>query len=234
MLAKVEQKAKTEMIKQGSEPDRTRLVADLLKEYDSRINPDDIKLKFGVTLLDFNVREDIKAIDSYVWLKYVWEDDRLAWDPKDYGGAEVIRLDPTAIWKPDVTLYNSADPVNMVNCWESNTLIYPTGKVLWVPPCKMTSMCNLKLKKQPYGEQECHMKFGSWTLDGNILDLQLYNGTKGLDLAEMHNSSGFEIVSTTAQRNSKEYSCCPGEPYIDLTFNMTIRRLSPEELFHKL
>jgi len=189
MLAKVEQKAKTEMIKQGSEPDRTRLVADLLKEYDSRINPDDIKLKFGVTLLDFNVREDIKAIDSYVWLKYVWE---------------------------------------------SNTLSYPTGKVLWVPPCKMTSMCNLKLKKQPYGEQECHMKFGSWTLDGNILDLQLYNGTKGLDLAEMHNSSGFEIVSTTAQRNSKEYSCCPGEPYIDLTFNMTIRRLSPEELFHKL
>jgi len=132
-----------------------------------------------------------------------------------------------------VTLYNSADPVNMVNCWESNVLIWATGKVLWVPPCKMTSTCNLKLRKRPYGEQECILKFGSWTFDGNVLDVQFYNGTKGLDLSELHNSSGFEIVSTTAEKNVKYYSCCP-DPYPDLTFNFTIKRIPAEELFHKL
>jgi len=219
----------------SKEPNRIGLdlLADLLTKYNKRVNPDNIKLNFGVSLIDFNVRQERNAIESYVWLKYIWEDSRLTWDPKEYGGVEVLRLDSSAVWKPDVTLYNSADPVNMVNCWESNVLIYPSGKLLWVPPCKMTSTCNLKLRKHPYGEQECSMKFGSWTFDGNVLDVQFYNKTSEIELDNLHNSSGFEIVSTTAQRNVRYYSCCP-DPYPDLTFNMTIRRLSSEELFHKL
>lgn len=100
----------------------------------------------------------------------------MKWDPTEYGGADIVRLESNEIWKPDVTLYNSADPVNMINCWESNVLIYSTGKILWVPPCKMTSQCHYNLKKNPYGEQTCTLKFGSWTFDGNILDLGLYNG----------------------------------------------------------
>jgi len=224
---------KMKQMKQGTEPDRTRLLEDLLAKYNKRVNPDNVKLEFGMSLIDFNVREERNAIDSYIWLKYTWEDSRLAWDPKKYGGVEVLRLDSTALWKPDVTLYNSADPVNMINCWESNTLIWPSGKVLWVPPCKMTSTCNLKLKKQPYGEQECFMKFGSWTFDGHVLDLQFYNGTKTMELDHLTNSSGFEVLSTTAQRNVRYYSCCE-DPYIDLTFNMTIKRITPEEMFTRL
>jgi len=232
--AAIEEKAKKNMTNQGSEPDRTRLLEDLLKKYNKRVNPDDIKLKFGVNLIDFQVREERNVIESYVWLKYSWTDARLQWKPEDYGGVEVLRLDPTAVWKPDVTLYNSADPVNMVNCWDTNTLVYPTGMVLWVPPCKMTSMCKLgDLKRHPYGEQECFFKFGSWTFDGNVLDLEFYNKTQEIDTSESHNSSGFEVVSTTAKKNVRYYSCCP-DPYPDLTFNMTIRRLPAAELFRTL
>lgn len=104
----------------------------------------------------------------------------MKWDPVEYGGAEVIRLDSSEIWKPDVTLYNSADPVKMVNCWESNVVIWPNGRILWVPPCKMTSQCHYTLNKEPYGEQKCNLKFGSWTFDGFVVDLQLYNQVKSL------------------------------------------------------
>jgi nicotinic acetylcholine receptor len=221
---------------QGTSGDRTKLLRNLLGEYDKRVNPDDVKVDFGMLLFDFKVREERNAIESYVWLNYQWVDSRLAWDPKDYGGVEVLRLGSSEVWKPDVTLYNSADPVNMINCWETNTVIWPNGNVMFIPPCKMTSTCKLNLRREPYGEQKCSMKLGSWTYDGNILDLQLRNGgNSSFDLSqfELNNSSGFEILSTTAERNERFYSCCE-EPYIDITFNMTIRRLPGDELFHKL
>ncbi|CAL8142889.1 unnamed protein product [Orchesella dallaii] len=219
-------------LSQGNVIDRTRLVADLLTGYNKGVNPDAVPVQFGINLLDFTVREDSNALDSYVWLKIVWQDDRLKWDADNYGGVQVIRVDSNTLWKPDVTLYNSADPVNMVNCWDSNILLWSSGKIMWVPPCKMTSRCKFDLKKQPYGEQMCTFKFGSWTFDGNAMDLQFYNKTTSIDLTELNDSSGFEVLSTTAERNVRFYSCCP-DPYIDLTFNMTIRRLPGDELFRK-
>jgi len=233
VVVESKEKVKKNMTGQGTEPDRTRLLNDLLTKYNKGVNPDNIKLDFGMNLIDFHVRENRNAIDNYVWLRYTWSDARLKWDSKEYGGVEVLRVNPDSIWTPDVTLYNSADPVNMVNCWTSNVLIYPTGKVLWVPPCKMTSTCQLKLKREPYGEQECTLKFGSWTMDGYALDMSFYGGNATIDLSQLHNSSGFEILSTTAERHERFYPCCV-EPYIDLTFNYTIKRVPGEELLHKL
>jgi len=218
---------------QGTVDDRTRLLSALFTGYNKNVNPDKIKLEVGISLIDFNVIEEKNILGSYGWLKYMWEDSRLKWSPEEYGGAEVIRLDANEIWKPDVTLYNSADPVNMINCWQSNVLIYNSGKILWVPPCKMQSMCHFNLKVHPYGEQTCSWKLGSWTFDGNVLDLQMYNQTAGVDISDLNNSSGFEIISTTGERNVKYYSCCP-EPYPDVTFNVTIKRIPGEELFKKL
>lgn len=36
----------------------------------------------------------------------------------------------------------------------------------------------------------------------------------------------WELISLTKERNAKKYNCCP-EPYIDVTFNMTVKRRSP-------
>lgn len=40
---------------QGSEPDRTRLMQDILTSYNKGVNPDNVKLDFGVNLIDFRV-----------------------------------------------------------------------------------------------------------------------------------------------------------------------------------
>ncbi|CAL8086700.1 unnamed protein product [Orchesella dallaii] len=218
---------------QGTIEDRTKLAAKLFKDYDKKINPDDVKVQFGITLVDFHVLEETNAIESHAWLRCVWKDPRLQWNAEEFGGAGLLRIDSDMLWKPDVTLYNSADPVNMINCWrQSNVLIYANGEILWVPSCKMLTRCHLTLKKEPYGEQVCGLKFGSWTFDGFALDLDLYNGKKTMDLTDLNNSSGFEIVSTTAEKTNKMYPCCK-EPYPSLTFNMTIKRIPGEELIKK-
>ena len=38
--------------------------------------------------------------------RYVWHDMRFAWDPSEFGGIKVLRVDPSLVWFPDITLYN--------------------------------------------------------------------------------------------------------------------------------
>ena len=49
-----------------------------------------------------------------VWLRMSWEDERLAWDPADYGNVTSVNYlvadqETTEIWKPDLRLYNSIE-----------------------------------------------------------------------------------------------------------------------------
>jgi len=220
----------------GTLADRERLVAALFKDYNKKVIPDLVKVKFGMALLNFRVNEQKQTLETQTWVRQVWTDERLRWNKEDFGGVDVIRYDSDDVWKPDVTLYNVADATTIsTSCWHADVLIYPNGEVLWVPPCKFSSECNYTLAKEPYGEQSCTMKFGSWTNDGYIMDLGLYGEktNSSFDLSDLRNNSGFEIVSHTSERKETFYSCCP-EPYPSLTFNMTIKRIPGEQLLKKM
>jgi len=218
---------------QGDEPSRKRLVHHLFDRYEKTVNPDDLNVKFGMALIDFHVCDERQTMESNIWLRFVWVDKRLSWNASEFGGVGVLRFNSNLLWKPDITLYNSVDPEHQMRCWDSNVLIYPSGEVLWVPPCKIFSHCKLNLKREPYGEQTCSMKFGSWTFDGLTMDMNFYDNKTHVDLSDYRKSTQFEILSTTGEKNSRYYPCC-AEPYIDITFNMTIKRIPGEELMHRL
>ena len=74
----------------------------------------------------------------------------------------------------------------------SNVLIYPDGEVLFIPQISLKVHCanfshsnwpqvtnnliiNIVLSSFEKGEQVCNIKLGSWTHDGLILNLTLYN-----------------------------------------------------------
>ena len=104
----------------------------------------------------------------------IWNDEHLTWNESDFNGLEVIRLSSSEVFKPDITLYNSADLTNMVNnLAPTHVLVYPQGTVMWVPPATFKSICDLDLTNYPFDEQQCFLKFGSWVYDGLGLDLQL-------------------------------------------------------------
>jgi len=78
-------------------------------------------------------------------------------------------------------LYNAADGSTGgvgTSCEQTNVLIYPTGQVLWVPPCRYVSMCGNTLKNNPSNLLNCPLIFGSWTYDGWALGLQFYNDVR--------------------------------------------------------
>ena len=55
---------------------------------------------------------------------------------------------------------------------------YPTkvvvtndGNCLWVPPGMFKSTCAIDITWFPFDDQQCMLKFGSWTLTGGLLNL---------------------------------------------------------------
>lgn len=48
----------------------------------------------------------LSVIKSQCCLSQIWNDYKLKWNPKDYGGVEFIRVPSSRIWKPDIVLYN--------------------------------------------------------------------------------------------------------------------------------
>ena len=68
------------------------------------------------------------------------------------------------------------------------------------------------------------MKFGSWSHDG--FSLNLTEMTSGVVDLEDHNpSQDFVLTDVSGRRNEITYPCCD-EPYIDVTYTMTLDRYS--------
>jgi hypothetical protein len=48
----------------------------------------------------------LQILTSQAWLKIIWNDPRLAWDPEEWDGINEISLDASQLWIPDIVLYN--------------------------------------------------------------------------------------------------------------------------------
>lgn len=110
--------------------------------------------------------------------------------------------------------------------------LYNDGRVLWTPPGIYKSYCPIDVEFFPFDEQNCHMKFGVWTSDGNVVNLVSYINPGVADNkiidpginTEMYASNiEWDLLKTVAKRSTKYYPCCP-EPYPTIMFNITIRR----------
>jgi hypothetical protein len=97
------------------------------------------------------------------------------------------------------------------------------GTVKWRPPCIFKSTCQIDIEKFPYDIQNCSMKFGSWTYGGDAIDVQFYDNIDRMNLDQYIESNEWDILTAPAIRNEKYYICCK-EPFLDLTFNITMKR----------
>lgn len=41
-----------------------------------------------------------------LFLLQSWDDYKLKWDPREYGGVEMLHVPSDHIWRPDIVLYN--------------------------------------------------------------------------------------------------------------------------------
>nr|XP_014055543.1 unnamed protein product [Salmo salar] len=183
---------------------------------------DVVIVKFGLSIAQLiDVDEKNQMMTTNVWLKQEWSDYKLRWRPSDYDNVTSIRVPSELIWVPDIVLYNNADGEFSVTHMTKAHLFH-SGHVRWVPPAIYKSSCSIDVTFFPFDQQNCKMKFGSWTYDRAKIDLEPIGDT--VDLKDYWESGEWAIVTAVGTYNTKKYDCCH-EIYPDITYYFRIRRL---------
>uniref|UniRef100_A0A8C6YBT5 Cholinergic receptor nicotinic alpha 9 subunit n=1 Tax=Naja naja TaxID=35670 RepID=A0A8C6YBT5_NAJNA len=197
------------------------LFNELFEDYSNALRPvEDTDMVLNVTLQitlsqikDMDERNQILTV--YLWIRQTWYDAYLKWDKDRYDGLDSIRIPSNLVWRPDIVLYNKADddfsePVN-------------TNIVL--------SSCVVDVSYFPFDSQQCNLTFGSWTYNGNQVDI--FTTLDSGDLSDLIEDVEWEIHGMPAVKNVITYGCC-SEPYPDVTFTLILKRKSSFYIFNLL
>nr|XP_056709519.1 neuronal acetylcholine receptor subunit alpha-7-like [Euleptes europaea] len=201
-----------------------RLLKDLMEDYTPLERPvsDDaqpLTVHFTLSLMQImDVDEKNQVLTTNVWLQMYWYDHYLRWNESEYPGVKTLRFTADRIWKPDILLYNSANE-DFDSTFHSHILVNSSGYCQWLPPGILKSTCRIDVRWFPFDTQKCDLKFGSWTYDGWLLDLHM----KDADTSGYVANGEWDLVGVPGSENKVFYECCR-EPYLDVTFAVTMRR----------
>ncbi|XP_048829214.1 neuronal acetylcholine receptor subunit beta-4-like [Brienomyrus brachyistius] len=166
-------------------------------------------------LISVNEREQIMTTN--VWLTQDWVDYRLSWDPSKYDGIDKLRIPSRHVWLPDIVLYNNADGTYEVTVF-TNVIVSFNGSVSWLPPVIYKSACKIEVKHFPFDQQNCTLKFRSWTYDHTEIDLVLKSKVASMD--DFTPSGEWDILALPGRRTVN-----PTDPtYVDVTYDFMIKR----------
>uniref|UniRef100_A0A8D0YKA4 Neuronal acetylcholine receptor subunit beta-4 n=2 Tax=Sus scrofa TaxID=9823 RepID=A0A8D0YKA4_PIG len=146
-----------------------------------------------------------------------WTDYRLAWNSSRYEGVNILRIPAKRVWLPDIVLYNNADGTYEVSLY-TNVLVRSNGSILWLPPAIYKSACKIEVKHFPFDQQNCTLKFRSWTYDHTEIDMVLKSPKASMD--DFTPSGEWDIVALPGRRTVN-----PQDPsYVDVTYDFIIKR----------
>ncbi|XP_012721202.2 neuronal acetylcholine receptor subunit alpha-7 [Fundulus heteroclitus] len=210
----------------GSEqgPHQRFLLKELLRDYNPMERPvandsQALTVHFSFTLIQvMDVDEKNQILTTNAWLQMQWYDHYLQWNQSEYPGVKNLRFTPDQVWTPDILLYNSAHD-KFDATFKTNVLVNSSGFCEYLPPGIFVSTCNVDVKWFPFDIQRCELKFGSWTFDGWLLDIQM----KEADVSGYMSNGEWDLMEVPGGRNEVFYDCC-AEPYPDVTFVVTLRR----------
>nr|XP_028599703.1 neuronal acetylcholine receptor subunit alpha-3 isoform X1 [Podarcis muralis] len=204
-----------------------RLYNELFANYNNIIRPvenvsDPVMISFEVSLSQLVKVDEVNQImETNLWLRHMWNDYKLKWNPEKYGGVQFIRVPSQKIWKPDIVLYNNAVGDFQVDD-KTKALLNYTGNVTWMPPAIFKSSCKIDVTYFPFDYQNCTMKFGSWSYDKAEIDLVLVGST--MNLKDYWESGEWAIIKAPGYKHDIKYNCCEAV-YTDITYSLYIRRL---------
>lgn len=102
----------------------------------------------------------------------------------------------------------------------TKAIVRYNGAITWTPPASYKSACTMDVTFFPFDRQNCTMKFGSWTYDGNMVDLILID--KQVDRKDFFDNGEWEILSATGTKGNRKdgmYS------YPFVTYSFILKRL---------
>ncbi|XP_033614817.1 neuronal acetylcholine receptor subunit alpha-9 isoform X3 [Fukomys damarensis] len=190
-----------------------KLFNDLFEDYSNALRPvEDTDKVLNVTLqITLSQIKDM-----------IWQDAYLTWDRDQYDGLDSIRIPSDLVWRPDIVLYNKADDESSESM-NTNVVLRYDGLITWDAPAITKSSCVVDVTYFPFDSQQCNLTFGSWTYNGNQVDI--FNALDSGDLSDFIEDVEWEVHGMPAVKNVISYGCC-SEPYPDVTFTLLLKRRS--------
>nr|XP_054753704.1 neuronal acetylcholine receptor subunit beta-3-like [Lytechinus pictus] len=188
-------------VHRGEEGRLIRLLLDT--GYDVRERPfveDGGPLQFNLSLFLLAISDldpKTQVLSGVSWLVVDWCDDRLSWDPNDFGGVDSFTVNIDKTWSPKLYLQNTVldEPVNPIQHDVSQTYISYDGRVHLESPLIHHTSCDLDLERFPFDEQECWLRFTTQNTPVHLVKLD-----KSMTVVNYPNvSSEYNIVGTSTK-----------------------------------
>ncbi|KAI0212508.1 Acetylcholine receptor subunit alpha-like 1 [Lamellibrachia satsuma] len=201
-----------------------------------RNQTDTVHVKIALRLMQIiDVDEKNQIMTTNVWVDQEWYDPILQWNPDDHGGVEVMYVPAASIWHPDIVLYNTADG-SYETATGTKAALHPSGRVLWHAPASYKSSCSIDVTYFPFDQQQCSMKFGSWTYNKDEVDIthawqtddetssdEFATLESGIDVDGFYPNVEWDLMAVPARKSLHHYAGST-ELFPEWTFNVTLRR----------
>ncbi|XP_061771992.1 neuronal acetylcholine receptor subunit alpha-9-I [Nerophis ophidion] len=213
-----------------------QLLSDLMEDYSNALRPVEdtdaaLNVSLQITLSQIkDMDERNQVLTTYLWIRQVWHDANLKWHKEDYDDLEMINIPSELVWKPDIVLYNKADEESSGTS-NTNVKLRYNGEIVWDSPAITKSTCVVDVSYFPFDWQQCNLTFGSWTYNGNQVDISL--GMDSGDLSDFVENVEWECHGMPAVRNVMMYGCC-SDPYTEVTYTLLLKRRSSFYIFNLL
>ncbi|XP_042231016.1 neuronal acetylcholine receptor subunit alpha-6-like [Homarus americanus] len=208
----------------------------LLKNYNKNSFPS-TPMNIDVTkfsVLGVVMHGQINMVDLHAWFGFVWNDQRLQWDPAQHSNIDRLGVDSSTVWKPDLTMYTigSQDQKHLMES-DEQVVVDSLGKVIFVPPMFIRVPCVLDMTYWPHDIHNCKIKIGSWVNHAGLVDLNTDNFVYSSEMETVEDANGnnmtttqWQITDVTPERISKKYDCCL-ENYVHLQVSFKLKRDAP-------
>ena len=94
--------------------------------------------------------------------------------------------------------------------------VVSASRVYLLVPSKSYSYCVRNSSRSAF---TCTLTYGSWAYNGDQVDFDRF--TNFVDLSFLQVNRRYKVLHTSAVREVKHYSCCPG-PFVDVRFLITL------------
>ncbi|CAK9806018.1 Neuronal acetylcholine receptor subunit alpha-5 [Anthophora plagiata] len=176
--------------------------------YDTDVKPTgNILVQFGLYIRQFDVDELSSMVSFDVWIRMLWTDPLLSWNPTVFDGITSLHVMNYEIWVPDVTIHSATImdvdiEMPKVECWVNHT-----GNIVCVPSMSYTTSCESDYTWWPYDMMNCTIHIASWAHSTNEIDLRFADfneeGQLIVDLSEHLQWSVVEVSHSERLIDSK-------------------------------
>ncbi|KAF4518746.1 hypothetical protein B566_EDAN006150 [Ephemera danica] len=160
-----------------------------------------------------------------MWITVFWYDEFLKWPKEDFDNIDEIQVPISQLWVPDLSIYSSSTPhPSLIQAGTERCLLNHYGRIMCIPDVRAPLTCGQNTLRWPYDTRSCVIRIGSWLFHGAQVDIELlYEGYR----KEMWiGNPEWEMLTFNVSKNKNVYSCCPDEPYVDITYYLEFKRHS--------